>query len=79
MRIPDHIKYAWVLIEGPEEEKDDLNTTDDGEASEEPHGASDKTKLGLRLHSLVSLDLVECGRVEENLDQLKRGVRALNC
>ena len=66
-------KNAWVLIERPEEKEDDLNTTDDGEASEEPHGASDETQLGLSLDLLVPLDLIEGGCVEVDLHQLEGG------
>ena len=51
----------------PEEKEDDLNPTDDGEASEESHGASNKTQLGLRLDLLVSLDVVKGGRVKVDL------------
>ena len=50
-----------------EEKEDDLNPTDDGEASEESHGASNETQLGLRLDLLVSLDVVEGGRVKVDL------------
>ena len=46
-----------------EEKEDDLNPADDGEASEESHGASNETQLGLRLDLLVSLDVVKGGRV----------------
>ena len=55
----------------PEEKEDDLNPTDDREASEEPHGASNKTQLGLRLDLPVPLDVVKGGRVKENLHQLE--------
>ena len=48
----------------PKQEEDDLNPTDDGEASEESHGASNETQLGLRLDLLVSLDVVKGGRVK---------------
>ena len=54
-----------------EEKEDDLNPTDDGEASEESHGASNETQLGLRLDLLVSLDVVKGGRVKEDLHQLE--------
>ena len=47
----------------PKQKEDDLNPTDDGEASEESHGASNETQLGLRLDLLVSLDVVKGGRV----------------
>ena len=55
----------------PEEEKDDLDATDDGEPSEEPHGASDETQLGLSFDLLVSLNVVEGCRVKVDVDQLK--------
>ena len=52
-----------------------LNATDDWESSEESHGASDQTKLALKLDLLVPLDLVEGGRVEEDVDKLQRWTR----
>ena len=52
---------------------DDLDPTDDGEPSEESHGASNETQLGLELDLLVSLDLVEGGRVKVDLDNLQLG------
>ena len=55
----------------PEYEEDYLNATDDGEASEEPHGASDETQLGLCLDLLVSLHLVKGCSVKVDLHQLK--------
>ena len=51
-----------------EKEEDDLNSTHDGKPSEESHGASNQTKLGLKLDLLVPLDLVEGGRVKVDLD-----------
>ena len=58
----------------PEEKEDDLNATDDGEPSEETHGASNETQLGLHLDLLVSLDVVEGRRVKVDLHKLKRGL-----
>ena len=55
----------------PEEREDDLNSADDGKSSEKSHGASNKTQLGLRLDLLVSLNVVEGGRVEKDLHQLQ--------
>ena len=55
----------------PDEKEDDLNSTDDGEASEESHGASNETQLGLRLDLLVSFDVVKGGRVKVDLHQLE--------
>ena len=55
----------------PEYEEDDLDSTDDGEASEEPHGASNETQLGLHLDLLVSLNVVEGRRVKVDLNQLQ--------
>ena len=54
-----------------EKKEYDLYTADDGEASEEPHGASDETQLSLCLDLLVPLDLVEGGRVKVDLYQLQ--------
>ena len=54
----------------PEEKEDDLNPTDDGKASEESHGASNETQLGLRLDLLISLDVVKGGRVKKDLNPL---------
>ena len=59
------------LKDQPEKKKDDLNPTDDGEASEESHSASNETQLGLRLDLLVSLDVVKGGRVKANFHKLK--------
>ena len=55
----------------PEQKVNDLHSTDDGEASEETHGASNETQLGLRLDLLVSLDVVKGGRVKVDLHQLE--------
>ena len=46
----------------------DFNSADDGEAGEETHGASDETDLVVQLDLLVPLDLVEGGRVEEEMN-----------
>ena len=62
------------MINQPEEKEDDLNATDDGESSEESHGASDETQLGLSLDLLVPLDLVVGGRVKVDLHQLEGGL-----
>ena len=48
----------------------DLYTTDDGEPSEESHGASYETQLALELDLSVSLYLVVGRRVEEDVDKL---------
>ena len=50
---------------------DDFNSTDDRKPSEKSHGATNEAQLGLELDLLVSLDLVEGGRVEEDLDKLQ--------
>ena len=55
----------------PDKVIDDLDPTEDGEASEEPHGASNETQLGLHLDLLVSLNVVEGCRVKVDLDQPK--------
>ena len=56
----------------PEEKEDNLHPADDGESSEEPHGASNETQLGLHLDLLVPLDVVKGRRVKVNLNQLER-------
>ena len=56
-----------IDFDKPEDKEYYLDATDDGEASEEPHGASNETQLGLRLDLLVSLDVVEGGRVKVDL------------
>ena len=55
----------------PEDKKDDLDATDDGEPSEETHDASNETQLGLRLDLQVSLYVVEGRRVKVDLNQMK--------
>ena len=52
----------------PEEKEDDLEATDDGETSEETHGASNETQLGLRLDLLLSLNVVKGRSVKVDLD-----------
>ena len=49
---------------------DNLNSTKDGEAGEEPHGAANEAKLGLKGHLHILLYLVIGGSVEVDLDQL---------
>ena len=44
--------------------EDDLNTTEDGEASEEAQGAPKETKLILQAVLHISFDLVKGRRVE---------------
>ena len=48
-----------------------LNSTDDREPREETHGASNETDLILDFDLDIPLDLVEGGRVEEDLNQLQ--------
>ena len=54
-----------------EKKEDDLDTADDGEPSEESHGASNETQLGFGLDLLVSLDVVKGGRVKVDLYQME--------
>ena len=67
----DELKTIDIEQDKPEKKEDDLNPTDDGEACEESHGASNETQLGLHLDLLVSLDVVKGGRVKVDLHQLK--------
>ena len=62
----------------PEEKEDDLNPTDDGESSEESHGASNQTQLGLHLDLLVSLNVVKGCRVKVDPDKSEVVKRHLN-
>ena len=55
-------------------ELDNLDSTEDGEAGEEAHGAADEAELGLQGHLHIPLYLVIGGRVEVDLDQLQGGV-----
>ena len=65
--------HIWMIYvyNWPEYKEDDLNSTDDGEASEETHGASNETQLGLRLDLLVSLDVIKGWRVKANCHKLE--------
>ena len=58
----------------PEEKVDGLNSTDDGESSQEAHRAPNQTQLGLKLDLLVSLNVVEGRSVKVDLNQLKGGL-----
>ena len=61
-------------VDQPEEKEDDLDPADDGEPSEEPHGASYEAQLGLSLDLLVSLDVVKGGGLKVDLHQVKLGI-----
>ena len=50
---------------------DELNTTDDGESSQESQSPSKEAQLGFKLDLLVPFNLVEGGRVKIDLDQLQ--------
>ena len=50
---------------------DYLDSTEDGEAGEEPHGASYQAQLSVDLYPLISLDLIKRCRAEKYLDNLK--------
>ena len=58
---------------------DNLDTTEDGEAREEPHGASNEAKLGLQGHLDVSLYLVKRRCVKVDLDQLQTPIMDGGC
>ena len=59
------------VVENLDGKVDDFNSTDDGEASEETHGASDGADLSFKVSFLIPLDLVEGSRVKEDLHKLK--------
>ena len=47
-----------------------LNSAENGEACEKSHRPTNETELGFFFNFSVSADLVKCGCVEEDLDQL---------
>ena len=67
------MNYLLIHYWRPDQKEDDFNPTHDRKASEESHGASNETQLGLCLDLLVSLDVVKGGRVKEDLNHLKGG------
>ena len=56
-----------------DQKEDNFDATDDGESSEEPHGASDEAELCVKLDLLVAFYLVKGRRVKVDLNQVKRG------
>ena len=69
------IKIFWWIsgwrLSWLKKKEDDLDATDDWESSEESHGASNETQLGLGLDLLVSLDVVKGRRAEADFHKLK--------
>ena len=57
---PDHL----------DKKENKLDAADDGESSEEPHGASNETELCLKLDLLVLFYPIEGCRVEVDLNQM---------
>ena len=58
---PENSTWKWTLVEWedePEKVVDDLNTAEDGEASEETHCASYQTQLGLHCHLAIITRMV---------------------
>ena len=54
----------------PDGKVDDLNSTEDGEASEEAHRSPNEAKLSLQGHLLVLFNLVKGRRVKEDLNEV---------
>ena len=70
-RCSNHINFVhpkWGKELGGVE--DDLDPTEDGEASEETHCSSDEAKLGFQGHLLVFFHFVIGGCVVEDLDEV---------
>ena len=65
LKLNDHWR-SW-----PDEKEDDLNPADDGKASEESHGASNETQLGLLLDLFVPFNVVESRCAEMDLHYLQ--------
>ena len=59
-------------MEPPANKQYDLDAADDGEASEEPHGAPDQAELCVKLDLLVSLNVVKGVRLKIYLDKFQR-------
>ena len=53
-----------------DQKENQLDAADDGESSQEPHGASDETELCLKLDLLVFFYPIEGCRVEVDLNQM---------
>ena len=74
------VRYSgkkYLKSDQPKEKEDDLNSADDGESSEESHGASNKAQLTLQLDLLVSLDVVKGCRVKVDLHHTNCGIMSL--
>ena len=56
-----------------DQKEDNLDAADDGESSEEPHGASDEAELCVKLDLLVAFYLVKGCRVKVDLNQVNSG------
>ena len=73
-RCSNHINFVhpeWG--KEPDGIVDDLDPTEDGEASEETHRSSDEAKLGFQGHLLVLFHFVVGGDVKEDLDEVDLG------
>ena len=53
-----------------DQKENELDAADDGESSQETHGASDQTELSLKLDLLVFFYPIEGCRVEVDLNQM---------
>ena len=53
-----------------DKKENELDAADDGESSQETHGASDETELSLKLDLLVFFYPIEGCRVEVDLNQM---------
>ena len=62
--------FAFYTTE-PYHEVDNLHTTEHGNATEEPQGATNEADLGLQGHPDVLLYLVVGGRAELDLHQMQ--------
>ena len=71
------ISLIITFVDQPEEIEDDLDPADDGESSEESHGASNQAQLALQLDLLVSLDVVKGCRVKVDLHHMQFGLNLL--
>ena len=65
----NHISHRLERGKEPDGVVDNLDPTEDGEASEETHRSSDEAKLGFQGHLLVLFHFIIGGDVKEDLDE----------
>ena len=70
-----HFLVCFETHEVLYKEVDDLHTAEDGEAGEEPHGASNETQRCLSCHLLIFFNFIICLCGKVDLEKLNRLIR----